>query len=269
MTLGCSTKHNNNHRNPLAGWSFSVVGRQVRTIQCGGSGSLVLLLLFSLSYLPTMSAFMVGSTTTLARQMATAAAATCSSRARRTAFVGHASLTRSVASSQSLPRAVTGQYPFAATAWTRRMVSTTTTTTTTDDDVSTENSTAIAAAAISTSSSSSKPAKVRRVLSGVQPTGVLHLGNYLGAIQQWVQFQNNANNANDPTTESERDDASSAPTTTTTENFFCVVDLHAITAPQVPAELTESTRTSAALYLAAGTCLYNCIADVQCARVYV
>jgi tRNA synthetases class I (W and Y) len=257
MTMGCSTKHNNNHRNPLAGWSFSVVGRRVRTIPCGGSGSLVLLLLFSLSYLPAMSAFLVGSTTTVARQMATAAAATCSSRARRTAFVGHA-------------RAVTGQYPFAATAWTRRMVSTTTTTTTTtDDDVSTENSTAIAAAAISTSSSSSKPAKVRRVLSGVQPTGVLHLGNYLGAIQQWVQFQNNANNANDPTTESERDDASSAPTTTTTENFFCVVDLHAITAPQVPAELTESTRTSAALYLAAGTCLYNCIADVQCARVYV
>jgi tRNA synthetases class I (W and Y) len=75
----------------------------------------------------------------------------------------------------------------------------------------------------------------------------------LGAIQQWVQFQND--NSNDPTSNNESDD--SRTPTTTTENFFCVVDLHAITTPQVPAELTESTRTSAALYLAAGTCLQN------------
>ncbi|EED93772.1 predicted protein [Thalassiosira pseudonana CCMP1335] len=60
----------------------------------------------------------------------------------------------------------------------------------------------------------------RRILSGVQPTGSLHLGNYLGAIKQW--------------------------------NFFCVVDMHAITVPQDPGELEESTLTSAALYIAAG-----------------
>ena len=74
-----------------------------------------------------------------------------------------------------------------------------------------------------------QPTKPKRVLSGVQPTGSLHLGNYLGAIQQWVAFQDLAE-----------------------ECFFCVVDLHAITMPHDPQELTESTLTSAALYLAAG-----------------
>lgn len=68
----------------------------------------------------------------------------------------------------------------------------------------------------------------KRVLSGVQPTGGLHLGNYLGAIKNWVSLQ-------------EEHDA-----------FFCVVDLHAITLPHEPKALFESTRSSAALYLAAG-----------------
>lgn len=74
--------------------------------------------------------------------------------------------------------------------------------------------------------------KMERVLSGVQPTGSLHLGNYLGAIRQWVEFQ-------DESSESR-------------ENLFCVVDLHAITMPHNPDELRESTLSSAALYLAAG-----------------
>lgn len=69
-----------------------------------------------------------------------------------------------------------------------------------------------------------------RILSGVQPTGSLHLGNYLGAIRQWVDFQNSYDG----------------------ENFFCVVDLHAITMPHDPKELEESSLASAALYLAAG-----------------
>lgn len=73
-----------------------------------------------------------------------------------------------------------------------------------------------------------KPAVRKRILSGVQPTGNLHLGNYLGAIRQWVANQDEY------------------------ENFFCVVDLHAITAPHVPAELTKSSFDIAALYLAAG-----------------
>jgi tryptophanyl-tRNA synthetase len=79
-----------------------------------------------------------------------------------------------------------------------------------------------------------------RVLSGVQPTGSLHLGNYLGAIRQWVDFQN------------EPDKKDEEGNTIQTENYFCVVDLHAITVPHEPKDLAESTKASAALYLAAG-----------------
>ncbi|MDM7325588.1 MAG: tryptophan--tRNA ligase, partial [Thermosynechococcus sp. Uc] len=68
----------------------------------------------------------------------------------------------------------------------------------------------------------------KRVLSGVQPTGSLHLGNYLGAIRNWVAGQS------------------------AYENYFCVVDLHAITVPHNPAELAANTYTVAALYLACG-----------------
>ena len=67
-----------------------------------------------------------------------------------------------------------------------------------------------------------------RVLSGVMPTGSLHLGNYLGAIVQWVAVQHQY------------------------ESFFCVVDLHAITTPHDPARLREKIREVAALFLAAG-----------------
>lgn len=84
-----------------------------------------------------------------------------------------------------------------------------------------------------------KPIRPDRVLSGVQPTGSLHLGNYLGAIRQWVDFQNE---------DQYNDDGDVVPV----ENFFCVVDLHAITMPHDPKELKESTLSSAALYIAAG-----------------
>lgn len=69
-----------------------------------------------------------------------------------------------------------------------------------------------------------------RILSGVQPTGSLHLGNYLGAIRQFVSLQN----------------------TRDTECLYCVVDLHAITQKQDPKSLAENTRKIAAAYLAAG-----------------
>ncbi|MEA5566677.1 tryptophan--tRNA ligase [Anabaena sp. UHCC 0399] len=68
----------------------------------------------------------------------------------------------------------------------------------------------------------------QRVLSGVQPTGNLHLGNYLGAIRNWVEIQDQY------------------------DNFFCVVDLHAITVPHNPATLAADSYTIAALYLACG-----------------
>jgi tryptophanyl-tRNA synthetase len=68
----------------------------------------------------------------------------------------------------------------------------------------------------------------KRVLSGIQPTGNLHLGNYLGSIRNWVEHQNEY------------------------ENYFCVVDLHAITAPHNPQALAANSYTIAALYLACG-----------------
>jgi tryptophanyl-tRNA synthetase len=68
----------------------------------------------------------------------------------------------------------------------------------------------------------------KRVFSGIQPTGNLHLGNYLGAIRNWVE------------TQAEYD------------NIFCIVDLHAITMPIDPKELRQSVRQLAALYLACG-----------------
>lgn len=68
----------------------------------------------------------------------------------------------------------------------------------------------------------------KRVLSGAQPTGTIHIGNYLGAIRQWVDLQDDY------------------------DNFFCVVDLHAITVPQDPKALLESSYTTAAVYLACG-----------------
>ncbi|HEX2514717.1 MAG TPA: tryptophan--tRNA ligase [Chloroflexota bacterium] len=67
-----------------------------------------------------------------------------------------------------------------------------------------------------------------RVLSGIQPSGNLHLGNYLGAVKRWVENQDQY------------------------DNFFCIVDLHAITVPQDPQALLQNTRELAAFYLAAG-----------------
>ena len=110
------------------------------------------------------------------------------------------------------------------------------------------------------------PKKVitRRILSGVQPTGSLHLGNYLGAIKQWVEFQNTGkffpdghDDETNNTTNNEVDgDGEEGETNNSSiiinENFFCVVDLHAITVPQDPSLLEESTLASAALYIASG-----------------
>lgn len=67
-----------------------------------------------------------------------------------------------------------------------------------------------------------------RVLSGVKPSGSPHLGNYLGAVKRWVDGQDQY------------------------ENYFCVVDLHAITTPQEPEALRRQTREVAAFYFAAG-----------------
>jgi len=69
---------------------------------------------------------------------------------------------------------------------------------------------------------------MNRIFSGVQPTGNLHLGNYLGAIRNWVKLQKDY------------------------DCIFCIVDLHALTLPQNPDELRKHTREVTAAYVAAG-----------------
>lgn len=67
-----------------------------------------------------------------------------------------------------------------------------------------------------------------RIFSAIQPTGEIHIGNYLGAISQWLSLQDK------------------------NECFFCIVDLHAITAPYQPKELKESILEKSIAYLATG-----------------
>lgn len=78
----------------------------------------------------------------------------------------------------------------------------------------------------------------QRVLSGIQPTGDLHLGNYLGALRNWVEIQKDY------------------------DSFLFMADLHAITVPHDPAKLAESTYKVAALYLACGI-------DLNCSTIFV
>ncbi len=67
-----------------------------------------------------------------------------------------------------------------------------------------------------------------RVLSGVQPSGQLHIGNYLGALKNWAEIQSKY------------------------ESIFCIVDLHAISVYQKPEELSAKIRETAALFMASG-----------------
>ncbi|MFA4998406.1 MAG: tryptophan--tRNA ligase [Candidatus Paceibacterota bacterium] len=67
-----------------------------------------------------------------------------------------------------------------------------------------------------------------RIFSGIQPTGSLHIGNYVGAIRQWLELQEK------------------------NECLFCIVDLHAITSPFDPRSLQESIMEKAVVYLASG-----------------
>ncbi len=69
---------------------------------------------------------------------------------------------------------------------------------------------------------------MKRIFSGAQPTGNVHLGNYLGALRNWVALQHEY------------------------ESFFCIVNLHAITVPQDPVLLAQKARELARLYLAVG-----------------
>jgi tryptophanyl-tRNA synthetase len=79
----------------------------------------------------------------------------------------------------------------------------------------------------------------KRVFSGIQPNGNIHIGNYLGAIKYWVSMQDNY------------------------DNIFCIVDMHAITVPQDPKVLKAKTREVAGLLLAAGIDAARSIVFVQ------
>ena len=80
---------------------------------------------------------------------------------------------------------------------------------------------------------------MKRVFSGVQPTGNIHLGNYLGALKQFVELQEDH------------------------ECIYCIVDMHAITVPQDPKELRKHILDVAALYLAVGVDPKKSIVFVQ------
>jgi len=80
-----------------------------------------------------------------------------------------------------------------------------------------------------------------RVFSGIQPSGELHIGNYLGAVRNWVELQHRY------------------------ESFFCVVDYHAITGSYEPADLRRRTRDMAVSLLAAGVDPEKCTLFVQSA----
>src|SRR5665648_1061793 len=69
---------------------------------------------------------------------------------------------------------------------------------------------------------------MKRVFSGVQPTGNIHIGNYLGALRQFVELQND------------------------NDCVYCIVDMHSITVPQNHKELRKNTLDVAPLYLAVG-----------------
>lgn len=79
----------------------------------------------------------------------------------------------------------------------------------------------------------------KRIFSGVKPSGDLHIGNYIGAIKNWVKLQDKF------------------------ESIFCVVDLHAITVPQNPVELRKRTIEIAKVYLAAGIDPKKCSIFIQ------
>jgi tryptophanyl-tRNA synthetase len=82
-----------------------------------------------------------------------------------------------------------------------------------------------------------------RVLSGIQPTGDVHLGNYLGALRHWVAAQDEA-----PTPD---------------QALYCVVDLHGLTMPWDPTTFADATRRAAMVLLATGLDPQRCVLFVQ------
>merc|ERR1719419_2118298 len=98
-------------------------------------------------------------------------------------------------------------------------------------------------AKFSKSSPSAVDARSMRTFSGIQPTGQLHLGNYLGAVQPWVK-----------SVQANEDRLS---------HLFCIVDLHAITMPQIPSDLRRNTLEMSASLLGCGLDPDKCVLFLQ------
>ena len=90
-----------------------------------------------------------------------------------------------------------------------------------------------------TTKPTANPAAKPTVFSGIQPTGRLTIGNYIGSIRNWVADQDKF------------------------DNIFCIVDMHAITVEHNPAELRANTRSLAALYMACGLDPERCLIFIQ------
>jgi len=85
---------------------------------------------------------------------------------------------------------------------------------------------------------------MKKIFSGIQPSGNIHIGNYLGAIKQWIKTQDEQES----------------------KNIFCIVDLHAITIPQDSKQLQNKILELAALYIAAGVNLQKSKIFIQSSR---
>lgn len=101
------------------------------------------------------------------------------------------------------------------------------------------------ASTTTTTTTSASNASPKVIFSGIQPTGVPHLGNYLGALSQWVALQEEATAASSSS-------SSNGTTPPPTRLFFSVVDLHAITMPQEASQLRRWRREMLAALLAVG-----------------
>ena len=85
---------------------------------------------------------------------------------------------------------------------------------------------------------------MKRILTGLQPTGSITLGNYIGAIRQMVEYQENY------------------------DSFMFIADMHAITVPQDPIELSKNIRSLVAIYLACGVDFNKNTIFLQSENVY-
>lgn len=97
-----------------------------------------------------------------------------------------------------------------------------------------------------------RPPKSAVIFSGIQPSGSLHLGNYVGALKNWVALQSQTEAEFEAHPTSEASARASAIRLPISKRVYCIVDMHATTVPQDPAALRESVLALAASFIACG-----------------